>query len=189
MAGASRSGAEEGGAEEPAAVELEGWRAPEEARSVANPVEADEASLERGLKLYKRACAKCHGAEGKGDGRVSKMLDTQPADLSARVPYQSDGELYWKLTEGRQPMPAFGKDLSAEQLWDLVNYLRMLAPGEDASEDDGASEGDEASEGEAAPRNTEVEAADPESDDEAAAPESDDAGAAPESDDAGAAPE
>lgn len=43
--------------------------------------------------------------------------------------HQTDGELFWKITIGRRPMPANRKLLTEEERWHLVNYTRMLAPG------------------------------------------------------------
>jgi mono/diheme cytochrome c family protein len=39
----------------------------------------------------------------------------------------TDGEIFWKITEGRRPMPSFKKELTDEQRWQLVNFLRRLA--------------------------------------------------------------
>ena len=41
---------------------------------------------------------------------------------------QTDGAIFWKLTEGKTPMPAWGETLSEEQRWSVVNYVRTLAP-------------------------------------------------------------
>jgi mono/diheme cytochrome c family protein len=38
----------------------------------------------------------------------------------------TDGELFWKITEGRPPMPSYEHQLSETQRWQLVNYLREL---------------------------------------------------------------
>ncbi len=40
----------------------------------------------------------------------------------------TDGEIFWKMTEGRKPMPSFKKQLSDEQRWQLVNFVRTLTP-------------------------------------------------------------
>jgi len=40
----------------------------------------------------------------------------------------TDGELFWKISEGRRPMPEFKKRLTEEQRWQLVNYVRTFAP-------------------------------------------------------------
>ncbi len=110
----------------PAATELGGWRAPEEARGVPNPIAAGEESVARGAAIYRSTCLGCHGADGHGDGKMAKGLSRKPADIVHRIPAQSDGELFWKITEGRRPMPSFEKDLEPEQRWDVINYLRHL---------------------------------------------------------------
>jgi len=127
----------EEGEEAAAAAAVEGWRAPVEARAVANPREATEESLAAGKRVYRAACAKCHGKTGAGDGRVAKLLDVPPADLEVRVPGQSDGEIFWKITEGQLPMPSFAKDLTADMRWDVINYLRVLVPGDTEASEDG----------------------------------------------------
>jgi mono/diheme cytochrome c family protein len=112
------------------AKELDGWRAPKEARAVPNPVKPAPESVARGKTAFEKTCLKCHGAEGHGDGKMAKALAAKPADLTLRLPPQSDGEIFWKITEGKSPMPSFKKDLTPEQRWDVVNYLRqvILAP-------------------------------------------------------------
>jgi mono/diheme cytochrome c family protein len=45
----------------------------------------------------------------------------------------TDGEIFWKMGEGKLPMPAFKKRLTDEQRWQLVNYLRTFAPKPPAS--------------------------------------------------------
>jgi mono/diheme cytochrome c family protein len=38
----------------------------------------------------------------------------------------TDGELFWKMTTGRAPMPSWQDKLTETQRWELVNYLRKL---------------------------------------------------------------
>ena len=107
----------------------EEWKAPERAERRKNPVPADQKSIAEGKALYTRECLACHGASGKGDGPAAQDLERSPGDLtSAAVRQQSDGALFWKITEGRKPMPSFESKLSEEQRWAVVNYMRTLAP-------------------------------------------------------------
>jgi len=39
----------------------------------------------------------------------------------------SDGELYWQISKGRRPMPAFANKLSEQQRWQVVDYIRTFA--------------------------------------------------------------
>ncbi len=42
---------------------------------------------------------------------------------------QTDGELFWKISEGRDPMPSFKGQLTDTQIWQLVNYVRTFSKG------------------------------------------------------------
>ena len=45
----------------------------------------------------------------------------------------TDGELFWKMSTGRPPMPPWQDLLSETARWEIVNYLRTLAPGTPAA--------------------------------------------------------
>src|SRR5215469_14361723 len=85
------------------------WIVPEEAKKVANPLKPSEANLSAGRALYRDKCAECHGEAGKGDGNQSKMYNTPPTNFTdgLRMNAETDGELFYKLSEGHRPMPAF----------------------------------------------------------------------------------
>ena len=105
------------------------WNAPETAKEKKNPFQADndKFTLERGMKSYKLDCQRCHGKRGKGDGPSAMKIDKTVADLSSdKVQSQSDGELFWKISEGRKPMPLAKKTLTDDQRWDVINYIRTF---------------------------------------------------------------
>ena len=39
---------------------------------------------------------------------------------------ESDGALFWKITHGKKPMPAYESRLSPTERWNVINYLRTL---------------------------------------------------------------
>src|SRR5438309_8200538 len=88
------------------------WEAPARAARKPNPVPADAKSLAQGKQLYVAACLPCHGPGGKGDGPAAATLErngvrVRPGDLSdPKCWEETDGALFWKLTEGKTPMPA-----------------------------------------------------------------------------------
>jgi putative copper resistance protein D len=91
------------------------------------------ASIANGLHLYTQHCALCHGEAGAGDGPLAPGLRPRPADLTARhTADHTAGDLFWWLTHGRPrtAMPGFGAQLSAEERWDVINYIRTLAAAE-----------------------------------------------------------
>ena len=103
------------------------WEAPASTDNLKNPYADNAEATAAGKKLYKQMCAICHGNKGKGDGIAGMGLTPRPADFSlAEIQEQSDGALYWKMTEGRAPMASYKDALKEEQRWQLVNYLRTL---------------------------------------------------------------
>lgn len=103
------------------------WRAPERASRIRNSVKSDAESIAQGKQLYVKECQVCHGSSGKGDGSKAPELRVNPGDFAhPRMSEQTDGELFWKITQGRTPMPAYRGTLSQKQRWALVNYLRTL---------------------------------------------------------------
>ena len=106
----------------------EKWVAPAAEAGKKNPVAANESSLAAGQKVYLQRCAGCHGKTGKGDGPDAADLGIHPAKLSdAAVQQQTDGELFWKVTVGKKPMPNYSSRLSPTDRWNVINYLRTLA--------------------------------------------------------------
>jgi mono/diheme cytochrome c family protein len=105
------------------------WIVPEAAKQVVNPLQPSQADLPAARKLYLDKCAECHGDTGQGDGPQGRTYDPPPKDLTdaARMNSVSDGELFYKISEGHRPMPAFRKRLTEEQRWQLVLFLRSLS--------------------------------------------------------------
>ncbi len=104
------------------------WIVPKEASSLKNPVAADALVFADAKKIYTANCAPCHGAKGKGDGIAAANLNPKPADhSSAAIQSESDGSLFYKLSEGRTPMPQYKTIFTEKQRWELVCYIRTLA--------------------------------------------------------------
>jgi mono/diheme cytochrome c family protein len=105
------------------------WIVPEEAKRVVNPLKPSQADLPGARKRYLDKCAECHGDTGKGDGSQAKTYDPQPSNFTdaAHMNSVSDGELFYKITEGHRPMPGFKKRFTEEQRWQMVLFLRSLS--------------------------------------------------------------
>ena len=105
----------------------DGWVAPPEADKFKNPLVCDEETIKEGKKTYVKLCNICHGDKGKGDGIAGTSLNPSPSNLMAEgVQKQTDGAIYWKITEGKPPMASYKLALTDEQRWQLVNYIREL---------------------------------------------------------------
>jgi mono/diheme cytochrome c family protein len=98
------------------------WQAPAAEKGKKSP----GGNAANGKKLADVNCVSCHGASGKGDGPAAAALNPKPADwTSAKVQSESPGELFWKISNGRGPMPPW-KHLPEKDRWDLVAYVKSL---------------------------------------------------------------
>jgi len=105
----------------------EKWLSPAPSTAKKNPVASSQNSIAAGQKIYSKTCVMCHGKSGDADGPAVIELNIHPAKLSdPELNTESDGALFWKITTGRKPMPAYGKRLSETDRWNLVNYIRTL---------------------------------------------------------------
>ncbi len=111
-------------------IAQEAWVVPDEARNLENPVPLTDAALAAGEKAYGARCASCHGDAGKGDGKATRFIRPAPADISTAEARDrmTDGEMFYKITEGKKPMPGMARTLSDEERWQVVRYLRTLQP-------------------------------------------------------------
>ena len=98
------------------------WHAPENVSAKPNPLAEKSWATAGGKKLFRRNCAECHNENGNG------LVKKHSADLQlAVVQQQSDGALFWKITNGNtgRGMPSFSK-LPELERWQLVLFLRTL---------------------------------------------------------------
>ena len=105
-----------------------GFKVPPEEAAKANPVKPTADSQAKGKKTYKLDCAMCHGENGDGKGDMASDIKdvtdfTDPNSLKDRT----DGELFYIIKNGNGDMPPEGSRGKAEDLWNLVNYVRSFA--------------------------------------------------------------
>jgi mono/diheme cytochrome c family protein len=105
------------------------WPVPEDAKQLKNPLQPGAAVLESARPLYREKCAQCHGDTGRGDGRDAARYDPKPADFTDANLMRgvTDGELFYKISEGKKPMPVFKTRLTEDQRWALVVLIRSFA--------------------------------------------------------------
>lgn len=103
-----------------------------EALGTAGAMELPSAPLDTaaGHQLFTSNCASCHGAAGLGDGPAAKGLSTAPPAIGsgAATPTLTGSLAYNVASVGVRgtAMPAFATTLTAQQRWNVVNYVFAL---------------------------------------------------------------
>jgi mono/diheme cytochrome c family protein len=104
------------------------WECPKEASAKVNPIPYTPQAVAAGKQVAEaKACTTCHGRDGTGNGPGAAGLNPKPANWTeAAAQEDTDGCLFWKITEGRGPMPKWGPMSNENERWELVNYIRSF---------------------------------------------------------------
>jgi mono/diheme cytochrome c family protein len=105
------------------------WPVPDKDKAIKSSQKlTDAAVIANGKDLWAKHCKSCHGAKGLGDGPKAVSLKTSPGDFTtAEFQAATEGELFYRLSKGRDEMPAYDKKLpDAKDRWDLVAYMRTF---------------------------------------------------------------
>jgi mono/diheme cytochrome c family protein len=86
---------------------------------------------QNGKVLFEKHCTNCHGEKGAGDGPDTQFLLVRPANFhSLESRSKTDGELMTIITFGAaySPMHGWSDRLTEDERWDVLRYIRLLAP-------------------------------------------------------------
>lgn len=104
------------------------WVAPDSANDLINSYETNDENIAEGLLIYRKHCRSCHGRKGDGQGVEAADLSTVTTDFT--VPCfleQTDGSMFWKISEGRNDMKPYNKKLDEEDIWLVVLYIKTFS--------------------------------------------------------------
>ncbi len=93
--------------------------------NLRNPLPDNEVNLKEGEVLYGKYCVHCHGAGGEGDGLVGTKLPGPPPAYST-LKNLPDGKMFHSITYGKGLMGSHAAQVSQEERWKLVLYIRKL---------------------------------------------------------------
>ncbi|MCP4661623.1 MAG: DUF3341 domain-containing protein [bacterium] len=104
---------------------------------LVNPLPRTRELLARGRATYQRFCELCHGPLATGTTTLSEAYQAQPANLqSASIRNYADGRLFYVVSYGFNNMPGYAVDLSIDDRWAVVHYVRALQRSQNAREED-----------------------------------------------------
>ncbi len=100
---------------------------PEEAaKSLVNPLLPTKSVLDLGKKKYLTFCSPCHGNFGEGDSRLRGQFPNPPTLHSDKLRTMSDGGIFHIITNGQNVMPSYASQISEDERWAIVHYIRVL---------------------------------------------------------------
>lgn len=129
-------------------VLLAAWLTPWPAASVlvvrANPssfhnpaVPWSDHAIRAGAQHYAQHCVQCHGARGDGQGPAAAQQAVWPPNFAGPLLWRrADGDLFahvrygMRSRQGQVTMPAFVQELSVDETWQVLHYLRAQAAGQ-----------------------------------------------------------
>lgn len=101
-----------------------------------NPFFPTKENIELGKKKYLTYCSPCHGDFGDGDSRLRGQFPNPPTLHSTRAKEFSDGMIYHIITNGQNIMPSYESQVTRDERWAIVNYIRVLQRAKNASDSD-----------------------------------------------------
>jgi len=96
--------------------------------TVAGGTTAWAAEAKAGKATYDKLCVSCHGADGKGNPAMAKMMGEKELNIvDKETTAKKDDVLLKVIVEGAGKMPASGKNLNKQEQTDVLSYMRSLA--------------------------------------------------------------
>ncbi len=87
----------------------------------------NQRALQRGEFVFTNFCTPCHGSGGTGDGLVAQRgFPPPPSLLAPHAVTMKDGQMFHVLTYGQNNMPSYASQLSRQDRWDVIVYIRSL---------------------------------------------------------------
>ncbi len=109
---------------------------PDESAELANPLEITKANLDLGKKKFDIYCSPCHGYFAEGDSRLRGQFPNPPSLHSEKVRNWTDGRIFNVLTDGQNVMPSYSYQLTRNERWAVILYVRALQRSLNAKESD-----------------------------------------------------
>jgi hypothetical protein len=103
---------------------------------VANPLPVTKKVLETGKQRYDTYCSPCHGYYGKSDSRLRGQFPVPPSLHSEKLLKWKDANIYHVITNGQNVMPSYERQISRDDRWAIIHYIRVLQRSANAPDSD-----------------------------------------------------
>jgi cytochrome c5 len=104
---------------------------------LADPLSRSEIVLRLGQRSYTKHCSVCHGLLGNGIPTLTAAYGAKPANLVSQSSIElPDGRIYHVIMKGKNSMPSYAADLSEDERWATVHYVRVLQRALNAKDED-----------------------------------------------------
>ncbi|PIW98511.1 MAG: hypothetical protein COZ80_10280 [Ignavibacteria bacterium CG_4_8_14_3_um_filter_37_9] len=100
---------------------------------LSNPLLPTAQILQLGRKRFLTFCSPCHGNFGDGDSRLRGQFPNPPSLHSEKVRGWQDGNIYHVIVNGQNVMPSYSSQLSRDDRWAVIHYIRALQKAKNAS--------------------------------------------------------
>jgi mono/diheme cytochrome c family protein len=102
------------------------WVVPDDQKSKISPYKFTADSIKKGEIIFSKTCHSCHGDPGK---KNFAKITPEPGDPAGeKFQKQTDGEMFYRITTGKAPMPEFRNILAENDRWNVISYLRTFNP-------------------------------------------------------------
>jgi mono/diheme cytochrome c family protein len=109
---------------------------PNPQETLINPYLLSKENLEMGRKKYLTFCSPCHGNYADGDSKLRGQFPNPPSLHTDRARNFTDGMIYHIMTNGQNIMPSYESQITRDERWAIVNYVRALQRAKNAKESD-----------------------------------------------------
>ena len=90
------------------------------------PLPVNMKLLALGRKRFDITCATCHGPLGDGDSIVARQMSLRPPPTLHKYSDRPPGYIYEVITRGFGLMASYAAELTIEERWAVVAYVRAL---------------------------------------------------------------
>lgn len=105
-------------------------------QKLVNPLEYNENNMLVGKARYDTYCSPCHDYHGTGIARLNGQFPNPPSLHTDRARGFTDGRIFHIITKGQNTMPSYAKQISENDRWKIVQYVRSLQRAMNAKEED-----------------------------------------------------